>query len=162
MTSLLACDDNISWLGLAVRAKHAAGKIRGSPSEGVRNVSLRMPRRRLAGTNSRPRNIGLGSITWLRRRPRCGSSPRPKWCGRRCTCAIPDGAPVGSRGLAGPSTANVRELLKAVLPLPQLTPQEAMDLVITHLINRARSTSSRLKSQVKPQELSECDIVKLR
>jgi hypothetical protein len=50
------------------------------------------------------------------------------------------------------STANVRELLKAVLPLPQLTPAEAMDLVITHLINRARSTSSRLKSQVnKPR-----------
>src|SRR5712664_1857400 len=52
------------------------------------------------------------------------------------------------------STANVRELLKAVLPLPQLTPKEAMDLVITHLINRARSTSSRLKSQVKPQDSS--------
>jgi hypothetical protein len=52
------------------------------------------------------------------------------------------------------STANVRELLKAVLPLPQLTPEEAMDLVITHLINRARSTSSRLKSQVKPQDSS--------
>ena len=52
------------------------------------------------------------------------------------------------------STANVRELLKAVLPLPQLTPQEAMDLVITHLINRARSTRSRLKSQVKPQDSS--------
>ena len=52
------------------------------------------------------------------------------------------------------STANVRELLKAVLPLPQLTPTEAMDLVITHLINRARSTSSRLKSQVKPPDSS--------
>src|SRR5262252_2706836 len=52
------------------------------------------------------------------------------------------------------STANVRELLKAVLPLPQLTPVEAMDLVITHLINRARSTSSRLKSQVKPPDSS--------
>lgn len=52
------------------------------------------------------------------------------------------------------STANVRELLKAVLPLPQLTPAEAMDLVITHLINRARSTSSRLKSQVKSQDSS--------
>jgi FOG: Transposase len=52
------------------------------------------------------------------------------------------------------STANVRELLKAVLPLPQLTPEEAMDLVITHLIHRARSTSSRLKSQVKPQDSS--------
>jgi SRSO17 transposase len=52
------------------------------------------------------------------------------------------------------STANVRELLKAVLPLPQLTPAEAIDLVITHLINRARSTSSRLKSQVKPHDSS--------
>jgi hypothetical protein len=52
------------------------------------------------------------------------------------------------------STANVRVLLKAVLPLPQLTPAEAMDLVITHLIHRARSTSSRLKSQVKPQDSS--------
>ena len=52
------------------------------------------------------------------------------------------------------STANVRELLKAVLPLPQLTPAEAMDLVITHLIHRARSTSSRLKSQVKQQDSS--------
>src|SRR5499425_599123 len=52
------------------------------------------------------------------------------------------------------STANVRELLKAVLPLPQLTPAEAMDLVITHLIHRARSTSSWLKSQEKPQDSS--------
>jgi len=52
------------------------------------------------------------------------------------------------------STANVRELLKAVLPLPQLTPAEALDLVITHLINRARSTSSRLKSQAKPHDSS--------
>jgi SRSO17 transposase len=52
------------------------------------------------------------------------------------------------------STANVRELLKAVLPLRQLTPAEAMDLVITHLITRARSTSSRLKSQAKPHDSS--------
>ena len=52
------------------------------------------------------------------------------------------------------ATANVRELLKAVLPWPQLTSPEAMDLVITHLINRARSTSSRLKSQVNPHDSS--------
>src|SRR5499425_546307 len=52
------------------------------------------------------------------------------------------------------STANVRELLKAVLPLRQLTPAEAIDLVITHLIHRARSTSSRLQSQAKPQDSS--------
>src|SRR5499427_9326940 len=52
------------------------------------------------------------------------------------------------------STANVRELLKAVLPLPQLTPQQATELVITHLVNRARSTSSRLRCQVKPYDSS--------
>ena len=57
-------------------------------------------------------------------------------------------------GLPALSTANVRELLKAVLPLRQLTPAEAMDLVITHLIHRARSTSSRLKSQAKPHDSS--------
>jgi SRSO17 transposase len=52
------------------------------------------------------------------------------------------------------STANVRELLKAVLPVPQLTPQQATELVITHLVNRARSTSSRLRYQVKPHDSS--------
>jgi hypothetical protein len=52
------------------------------------------------------------------------------------------------------STANVRELLKAVLPVPQLTPQQATELVITHLIHRARSTSSRLRCQVKPHDSS--------
>jgi SRSO17 transposase len=52
------------------------------------------------------------------------------------------------------STANVRELLKAVFPLPQLTLAQAMALVIMHLVNRARSTSSRLKSQMKPPDSS--------
>jgi hypothetical protein len=33
------------------------------------------------------------------------------------------------------STANVRELLKAVFPLPQLTLEQATDLVIMHLGN---------------------------
>lgn len=47
------------------------------------------------------------------------------------------------------STANVRELMKAALPLPQLTPERAVDLVVTHLVNRARSTRSRLKSQTQ-------------
>ena len=45
------------------------------------------------------------------------------------------------------STANVRDLLQAVLPVPQLTPEQARQLVTTHLVHRARSTSSRLKSQ---------------
>lgn len=42
------------------------------------------------------------------------------------------------------SAANVREMLKAALPLPQLTPEQAAHLVARHLVNRARSTSSRL------------------
>jgi len=52
------------------------------------------------------------------------------------------------------STANVREVLKAVLPLPQLTLEQATELVIMPLVNRARSTSSRLKSQAKPHDSS--------
>ena len=52
------------------------------------------------------------------------------------------------------STANVRALLQAVLPVPQLTIKQATELVITHLVNRARSTSSRLKSQMKPDDSS--------
>ena len=45
------------------------------------------------------------------------------------------------------STANVRELMQAVLPVPQLSPQQARDVVATHLVNRARSTASRLRTQ---------------
>lgn len=52
------------------------------------------------------------------------------------------------------STANVRELLKAVLPLPKLTPHQATELVVTHLVNRARSTSSRLRSRLNPIDSS--------
>lgn len=45
------------------------------------------------------------------------------------------------------STANVRDLLQSVLPVPQLTPQQAREAVATHLVQRARSTRSRLKAQ---------------
>ena len=45
------------------------------------------------------------------------------------------------------STANVRDLLQAVLPVPHLTPQQAREVVATHLVNRARSTASRLNKQ---------------
>ena len=45
------------------------------------------------------------------------------------------------------SMANVRELLKAVLPLRRLSPEEATRLVVKHLVNRSRSTRSRLKAQ---------------
>lgn len=45
------------------------------------------------------------------------------------------------------SVANVRELLKASLPLPQLTPDQAQHLVVRHLVGRARSTASRRRRQ---------------
>jgi hypothetical protein len=54
-------------------------------------------------------------------------------------CAVP--------ALPALSTANVRELLRAVLPLPRFSPQEAVVLVSDHLLNRARSRRSRLKRQ---------------
>jgi SRSO17 transposase len=44
------------------------------------------------------------------------------------------------------SMANVRELLRAAMPLPQLTVKGATDLVIEHLLNRSRSRKSRLKT----------------
>jgi SRSO17 transposase len=43
------------------------------------------------------------------------------------------------------STANVRELLRSVLQLPQLSPEEAVEQVAIHLVNRSRSTASRLR-----------------
>lgn len=45
------------------------------------------------------------------------------------------------------SAANVRELMQAVLPVPQLTRQQARQLVASHLVKRARSTASRLRTQ---------------
>jgi SRSO17 transposase len=45
------------------------------------------------------------------------------------------------------SVANVRELLQAVLPLQQLSPEQARRLVVKHLVGRARSTRSRLQAQ---------------
>ena len=41
------------------------------------------------------------------------------------------------------SVANVRELLKASLPLPHLTPDQAQRLVVQHLVGRSRATASR-------------------
>jgi SRSO17 transposase len=43
------------------------------------------------------------------------------------------------------SVANVRELLRAAMPLPQLTPEDAATLVINHLVSRTRSRKSRLR-----------------
>ena len=43
------------------------------------------------------------------------------------------------------SVANVRELLRASMPLPQLSPEEAANLVVNHLVNRTRSRKSRMR-----------------
>ncbi len=45
------------------------------------------------------------------------------------------------------SMANVRELLRAVMPLERLTQEQATERVIEHLLNRTRSRKSRLKKQ---------------
>ena len=49
------------------------------------------------------------------------------------------------------SVGNVRELLRAAMPLPQLSPQEAAALVVDHLVNRTCSRKSRLRTQRGPQ-----------
>lgn len=49
------------------------------------------------------------------------------------------------------SVGNVRELLRAVMPLPQLSPQDATALVVEHLVNRTRSRKSRLRRQQLPE-----------
>lgn len=51
------------------------------------------------------------------------------------------------------SVANVRTMLRATMPLPELTPEQAVSLVVEHLVNRSRSTRSRLKSH-KHQDTS--------
>lgn len=45
------------------------------------------------------------------------------------------------------SVANVRELLRATMPLRQLSIAQAQELIAQHLLNRARSRKSRLKKQ---------------
>jgi hypothetical protein len=45
------------------------------------------------------------------------------------------------------SVANVRSMLRAALPLPDLTADRAAALVVEHLVNRTRSRRSRRKRQ---------------
>lgn len=52
---------------------------------------------------------------------------------------------LGLHRLPDLSFANVRELLRQVFPLKTLTKLQAIDLVTKHLVNRAKSTKSRLK-----------------
>lgn len=48
------------------------------------------------------------------------------------------------------SMANVREMLRATLPLRQLSPLDAANLVVKHLDNRTRSRRSRLRKHSGP------------
>jgi SRSO17 transposase len=45
------------------------------------------------------------------------------------------------------STANVRELLREVMPLKEFTVTQAIAVVVRHLVDRSASTRSRLKTQ---------------
>ena len=54
------------------------------------------------------------------------------------------------------SAANVRELLRVVMPLKALSVQDAIMIVVNHLVNRSRSTASRTrrKTVLKPSNTS--------
>ena len=56
---------------------------------------------------------------------------------------------LGVGSLPALSVANVRELLQAVMPLHQVSPEQARRLVVKHLVDRSRSTRSRLKAQLR-------------
>ena len=47
------------------------------------------------------------------------------------------------------SVSNVRELLRAALPLPQLSAADAAALVVKHLTNRTRARKSRLRTNLE-------------
>ncbi len=47
------------------------------------------------------------------------------------------------------STANVRELLRAVLPLPELSLDQVRAHIAQHLVNRSRSKAARLRHRAK-------------
>ena len=55
-----------------------------------------------------------------------------------------------SDALPNLSLANVRTLLRAVMPLPRLSPSQAAALVVEHLDNRTRSRKSRLNMLSEP------------
>jgi hypothetical protein len=60
-------------------------------------------------------------------------------CARRCISGVPGLAEVRAP-LCG---------LQATMPLPQLSPEQATQLVVKHLVNRPRSHQSRLRAQRK-------------
>lgn len=58
------------------------------------------------------------------------------------------------RVLPALSTANLRELLRAMLPLEQLTPAAAAAVVVKQLVQRARAMGSRLRKAGKRSDTS--------
>jgi SRSO17 transposase len=58
----------------------------------------------------------------------------------------------GLEKLPALSVANIRELLRAVLPLRQFTPAEALRVVTAHLEKRARSTRSCARKQERQRQ----------
>ncbi len=85
----------------------------------------------------------------------CGSSPPPSSIGLKIASVILNLAQqLELEALPALSTANVREMLRAVMPLPQLSPEEAQAQVVKHLVNRSRSTASRLRKRRKAEVLT--------
>ena len=58
------------------------------------------------------------------------------------------------RVLPALSTANLRELLRAVLQMAHLSPAAATQSAVRHLVQRARATGSRLRKQRKRSDNS--------
>jgi SRSO17 transposase len=52
------------------------------------------------------------------------------------------------------STANIREMLRAVFPLPQLSAEQAQAQIVKHLVNRSRSTASRLRHRRRAKTIT--------
>ena len=60
---------------------------------------------------------------------------------------------IGIERLPDLSLANVKELMRAVMPLPQLTPQQATQKIINTLYNRSMATASRRRKQRKKENI---------
>jgi len=72
-----------------------------------------------------------------------------EWEGNECGRDAELAQELKVRVLPALSTANIRELLRAVLPIAHLTPAAATQSVVKHLVQRARVTGSRLRKEGK-------------
>lgn len=64
------------------------------------------------------------------------------------------GQETGLERLPDLSLANVKELMRSVMPLPRLTKEQARQKIIQTLFDRTRSTASRLRKQKMEQAIS--------